>query len=448
MILPRFLIACRLVLLAGAVLFLAGPSVRAADQAALPEAEVAKEEEELINPFLPPEMTAQLRVTYELTGRLDGRAELVVDGSRRILRLKAIDRAYGLNRPVEFIRLTEPEWVTTYDLVAGTARREVNVGGVLAGMWSDLDRDRREQVNRALWTTGQALSPQIKAGQLTKRTVEINGLDGVSVRTGDRTVVFWQGSDVILEENVTAGGHTWKRQAMDVIVKPNLNGDEFDLPPGLPEPEQTGHWLPVWIAAAGVIDLLATPPVPVLVTEKESQAALEAAGPPEEKKKSDGGGESGMVAEKPAEAGTETAADSETQTETATADKTATEKKAQGDQAAGTELSYEALSAKRKALRDLPIPWPAVSPPDFRTVVARYQAAPDWLPYPAPPGDRPWPPMHLGEQLVKRRAKAVAEMIVALKPLKEPIESETDMAISDSSSEVGEAKIAPHQKTE
>jgi hypothetical protein len=75
-----------------------------------------------------------------------------------------------------------------------------------------------------------------------------------------------------------------------------------------------------------------------------------------------------------------------------------------------TEIEAAAPTVQR------PIPWVHPAPPGYREPVARFQISPGWRPYPEPPGNRPWPPPGLGQDVLAFEARGIAVMIAERYP--------------------------------
>ncbi len=318
------------------------------------------------NPFISQLPPGGIQVRYKLRGRYQGEAVFTAKGERSIYRVKATDNAFGLERPVEFIRLETPEYVVAYDLVTGRAVRRPNLRGVLGILWRNLEGPERAQVVKNTRRLAKALSPLIGGGRVRFRPKrEMLGLDASLVIAAGRQVWYWAGTDIVLHEIRQVAGQTWIRTAEDLITDTEIPDSAFDLPAWLPEPMDEIHWLPVWMRAARMIELLKRPLIPVTVSEEEIEQALV------------------LLGEK--------------------------------DSADAKAKASDRID-RTEAEQTRAIPWPVAPPPDFRTAAARYRVSPQWRPYPRPPWTRPWPPPGLEAELLARQVTGLAEMINALKP--------------------------------
>jgi len=222
-------------LLAGLMILAVGawtpaPAQTGVEEAAGPEAPTIQ----LSDPFSPRLPAKSLKLRYRLSGRFVGQeimlAKTTPAGTIRLNELKAVDTAFGLERPVHLWILETPERLVSLDLVLGDKEIRANLRGFLSGLWRELDQTAKLNLNRNLAALGPLVGRSLKASPALAVESTFLGLPTVRVALESGRIWYWTGTDVVLKETGAQSGLAWSREAVDLIQDPELPDRLFRLP--------------------------------------------------------------------------------------------------------------------------------------------------------------------------------------------------------------------------
>lgn len=307
------------------------------------------------DPFAARSPAASLKIVYRLTGRLEGQATLWVNGPRRVMVTQAKDNAFGLARSVHQREITTPERIVSLDLTRQKASFRPNLQVLLSLRFEALDPGQKRLVVRQIEELGQALGAHLVSGGASVSKADFLGLGARRVKIGKDEFFFWSASDIPLKEVRRLDGLYWTLEAQDILLDVEVPQELFGLPDWAKEEDWAGELARAELAAHWIMETLARPFVYLPFRKEGEEEETE--------------GKPGLAAAPP---------------------------------------------KTQPPLR--PIPWPALAPPGFRTEEARFRVSPDWKPFPLPPGQRPWPPAGLIQDVLDHRAAALAWIITNFIP--------------------------------
>ena len=188
----------------------------------------------LSDPFSPPLPAPSLKVRYRLRGRFVGQeimlARSTPRGTVRLNEIKAVDTAFGLERPVHLWILETPERLIRLDLVRGEKEVRANLRGFLSGLWQGLDQTAKLNLNRNLSELGPLLGRSLKISPALSAEAIFLGLPTVRVALEAGRIWYWAGTDVVLKETGAQADLNWSKTAIDLVQGLELPERLFELP--------------------------------------------------------------------------------------------------------------------------------------------------------------------------------------------------------------------------
>ncbi|ADW19476.1 hypothetical protein Despr_3350 [Desulfobulbus propionicus DSM 2032] len=150
----------------------------------------------------------QATIHYELTGSEQGKDTLYIKeyGKIRAKYHTATTTIMGETTKADTIEITDPDWITTYDLIEQKGEKTTNPSKIYQAEYNKLSAEEKKNFERNATELGAGLATNF-GGSVTQKSEKLMGYDcDVATVGGMSTVFLLHGSDIPLKSEVSMMG--------------------------------------------------------------------------------------------------------------------------------------------------------------------------------------------------------------------------------------------------
>jgi hypothetical protein len=157
-------------------------------------------------------------IHYELTGSEQGKETLYVKdyGQRRAEHHKATTMVMGMSNPSETLELTDPDWITTYNLIDNTGEKTSNPRKIYQAEYNKFSAAEKKNFEKNAKELGAGMMGSF-GGSVKQKAEKVLGYDCdvAAIGGGMSTVSMIHNTDVPLRSEVSVMG----MKSVNVAVK-------------------------------------------------------------------------------------------------------------------------------------------------------------------------------------------------------------------------------------
>ena len=178
----------------------------------------------------------QATIHYELKGTLQGSEILYIKeyGTYRAKHHQSKTSIMGMTTSTETIEITDPEWITTYNLTDRNGEKITNPSKIYQDEYSKLSAQEKSTINTNSKELGGSLLGRF-GGDFEKKKTTVLGYDcDVTTVAGLSTVCLLHGTDIPLRSDLSIMGIVHSINAIAIDTTSPLPPHAFTPPTGIP----------------------------------------------------------------------------------------------------------------------------------------------------------------------------------------------------------------------
>lgn len=177
----------------------------------------------------------QATIRYELKGSQQGTETLYVKefGKIRAKHHKSSATIMGMTKKSDTIEITDPDWVTTYDLIEKTGEKVTNPTKLYLAEYNKFNSEEKRNFEKNSKELGASMMGKF-GGSIKQKSAQHLGYDcDVSTIDGMSNVYLLHGSDIPLRSEVSVMGMTNSVNATAVDTNASIQDSVFMPPAGI-----------------------------------------------------------------------------------------------------------------------------------------------------------------------------------------------------------------------